>query len=270
MKKSDRKELTPVSIIQSDREDQVLEISIWDFFIINIICFLSPLYICILIFIGVEYLLLNFFSIPLIIHILFLPFLIFSLYIFYILVLIEICALWVRRWNKKSPPQEGVFLRILDPNTKEGKMLKYYNKRGFIIKFPMWIASKSPFPWLLNRVLKRIGHNKLKDNIIYCDSYAGLELTELEENVFIYPTSVLSSHAVNSIFGKITIMRIKLGKNTSLYPGVIVGSGAITEENNVIYPNTVLHKNWRGKSEEKYYQGSPGRPMDKKKLEINK
>ncbi|MEJ2250375.1 MAG: hypothetical protein P8Y70_10780 [Candidatus Lokiarchaeota archaeon] len=262
MNKEEKVKNIKYSSVTSDREEQILEISIWDFFIISFICFLVPLYICLIMFLGYEYLAIHVFKFPLIIHILIFPFLVLLLYLLYILILIEISALWVNRWNKKSPPQEGVFARILKPDTEEGKMLKYYHNRGFIIKYPMWIASKSPFPWLLNRVLKRIGHNKISKNVIYCDSYAGLELTQLDQNVFIYPTSVLSSHAVNSIFGKITIMRIKLGENTVLYPGVTVGSGAITKENYVISPNTLLHKNWRGVPGKKYYRGSPGKPFD--------
>ena len=58
------------------------------------------------------------------------------------------------------------------------------------------------------------------------------------------------------------MMEIKLGEATTLYPGNIVGPNAVTEENNVIFPNTVLHKNWRGKPGKQYYQGSPGRPIE--------
>ena len=58
------------------------------------------------------------------------------------------------------------------------------------------------------------------------------------------------------------MLEIKLGKNTTLYPGIIVGPNAVTMDNNVIFPNTVLHKNWRGIPEKAYYQGSPGRPIN--------
>ncbi|GAH87277.1 unnamed protein product, partial [marine sediment metagenome] len=33
------------------------------------------------------------------------------------------------------------------------------------------------------------------------------------------------------------------------------------------FQNTVLHKNWRGKPDKYYYQGSPGRPIEIKHLE---
>jgi hypothetical protein len=249
--------------MNDEKEEKTVELPAYDFFKISFVSFLVPLYVCLGFFLLFEYLLINFFAIPNFIHFLILPgFLLLDFYI-YLVLLIEFTAFWVRRWNKKSPPQQGVFERDLDDSeSPEGKMMKFYHKRGFIIKFPVWLTSKSPFPWLVNRALRRISHNKVGKNVIFCDSYVGLEFTNLEDNVFIYPSSGLSSHAVNTIFGKITMMELKLGKNTTLYPGIIVGPNAITTDNNVIYPNTVLHKNWRGKTGKFYYQGSPGRPID--------
>jgi len=246
-----------------DKQDQVVELPALDFFKINFISFLVPLYICLGVFLLIEYGIIIPLAIPLFFQILILPGFLLLLYILYLFLLVEFTALWAKNWNKKSPPIQGVFRRVLDDkNSEEFDLIKYYHKRGFIIKYPMWMTSKSPFPWLVNRALRRISHNKLGSNVIYCDSYVGLEFTDLGTNVFIYPTSALSSHAVNTIFGKISMMEIKLGNNTTFYPGIIAGPNALTEDNNVIFPNTVLHKNWRGKPEKYYYQGSPGRPID--------
>ncbi|MHA2280326.1 MAG: hypothetical protein ACXAC5_05705 [Promethearchaeota archaeon] len=251
--------------MNDEKEEKTVELPAFDFFKINFISFLVPLYMCLGFFLLFEYFFINLFAIPIFIHFLILPGFLLLLFYTYLILLIEFTALWARRWNKKSPPKQGVFARDLDDlKSPEGRIMKYYHKRGFIIKYPMWLTSKSPFPWLVNRVLRRISHNKIGKNVIFCDSYVGLEFTNLEDNVFIYPSSGLSSHAVNTIFGKITMMELKLGKNTTLYPGNIVGPNAITTENNVIYPNTVLHKNWRGKPGKFHYQGSPGRPIEVK------
>ena len=248
---------------QEDDNRQTVTLPALDFFKINFLSFLIPFYPCLGLFLVFEYFFINLFSIPLFIHILLLPALFLGLYYLYLALLIEFASLWVNYWNRKSPPIEGVFKRILDdPNNQEGKLIKYYHKRGFIIKYPMWLTSKSNWPWLVNRTLRKIGHNKIGKNVIYCDGYVGLEFTDLGDNVFIYPTSALSSHAVNSIFGKITMLEINLGKNTTFYPGIIAGPNAVTANDNVILPNTVLHKNWRGKQGILYYQGSPGKPID--------
>jgi hypothetical protein len=265
MKKNNKgKQSNPSS---NETEEKTVELPAFDFFKINFISFLVPLYFCLGFFILFEYYFIKLFSIPQAIHALILPGFLFLLYYIYLIILIEFTAFWARSWNKKSPPQQGVFARVLDDiNSPEGKLIKYYHKRGFIIKYPMWMTSKSPFPWLVNRTLRRISHNSIGQNVIYCDAYVGLEFTDIGDNTFIYPSSGLSSHAVNTIFGKITMLEIKLGKNTTIYPGDIIGPNAITENNNVIYPNTVLHKNWRGKPGKLYYQGSPGRPIEKTNL----
>ncbi len=248
-------------------DTQSVELPIIEFFLINFINFLVPLYVCLGLFILVEFVLIHVISTKLIFQLIFLPFLLFILYHIYILSLIETSAIWVRVWNNNSPPVQGVFKRqFKDPNSKEGKMLKYYHRRGFLIKFPVWLSSKSPFPWLLNRALRRIGHIKLGRNVIYCDSFPALEFTRVEDNVFLYPGSVLSSHAVNSIFGKISILEIELGTNTVLFPGTVAGPGAKTLKNFVIYPNSVLHKRWSGSSQFKKYQGAPAQPI---KINLN-
>ncbi|TFG14402.1 MAG: hypothetical protein EU535_03505 [Promethearchaeota archaeon] len=255
----------------NQKEEKTVELPAFDFIKINFLSVIFPLYVCLGIFLLFEYFMIFYLAIPLIFHLILLPGVILLLYYIYLLSLIEFAAFWVKKWNKKSAPKQGVFKRILDDfTTEESKMMKYYHKRGFIIKYPMWLSSKSLFPWLINRTLRRIGHNKIGKNVIYCDSYVGLEFTDLEDNVFIYPTTALSSHAVNTIFGKITMLEIKLGKNTTLYPGIIAGPGVLTKKNNVIYPNTVLHKSWRGKPEEFYYQGSPGKPIEIKPYFITK
>lgn len=243
--------------------EKTVDLPALDFFKINFISFLVPLYVCLGLFLLFEYGFIKLLSIPPFIHLFMLPVVFLVLYYIYLIILIEFAALWARSWNKKSPPRQGVFRRVLDDaHSEEGKMMKYYHKRGFIIKYPVWLTSKSPFPWLINRVLRKISHNKIGKNVIYNDAYVGLEFTDIGDNSFFYPTTGLSSHAVNTIFGKITMIEIKIGKNTIFYPGTIMGCGALTTENNVIYPNTVLHKSWRGKPGKLYYQGSPGRPID--------
>ncbi len=249
-------------------EEKTVELPTIDFFKISFITFLVPLYVCLALFLIFEYLFIIRFSIPVIIHFLLLPGFLFLLYYIYLIILIEFAAFWTRSWNKKSPPKQGVFERILnDVNCPEGKMIKYYHKRGFIVKFPVWFTSKSPFPWLVNRALRRIAHNKIGHNVIYCDSYVGLEFTDIGNNVFIYPTSMLSSHAVNSIFGKLSILEIKIGEGTVFYPGTISGPGVLTINDYVIFPNSLLHKSWRGKPGMKYYQGSPAHPIEPNHLE---
>jgi len=123
--------------------EKTVELPALDFFKINFISFLAPLYICLSLFLLFEYGFIHLLSIPPIIHLFALPVVLLILYYIYLIILIEFTAFWTRSWNKKSPPQQGVFTRVLDDlKSPEGKMMKYYHKRGFIIKYPVWLTSK--------------------------------------------------------------------------------------------------------------------------------
>ncbi len=251
-------------ITQASREEEhIVEFNVGYFFIISIICFLAPFYACLALFLFYHLLINEIFALGTQLQFILFPWVLFLLYYLYLLLLIEIAALWTRRWNKKCPPRQGTFERdfsAVKNKTEVGTILNYYHKRGFIIKYPMWLTSKSPFPWLVNRTLRRIGHNKIDSNVIYCDAYVGLEFTDIGENTFIYPTSVLSSHEVNSIFGNLNILEIKLGKNNSLFPGTVVGPGAVTDDNNVFLPGSMLPKGWNGVKCKYTYRGAPAKP----------
>ncbi|MBN1216356.1 MAG: hypothetical protein JXA99_13055 [Candidatus Lokiarchaeota archaeon] len=243
-----------------------VELPIHEFFIINFVSYMIPLYFCIGIIIYIEYFLLFILSIDLLLHLIIFPSIILLIYYLFIIVFIELASFWIKRWNKKVQPKVGVYKRVLDnKESEEGELIRYYHRRGFLLRLCIWVSSKSPFPWLLNRALRRVGHNRIGKNVIYCNSYVGLEFTDLGDNCFFYPTSLVSSHSVESIFGKLSLHEIIIKKNTIVYPGNTIGPGSQTKENDVIYPNSLLHKNWRGSKNNSYFQGVPAKPINEKK-----
>jgi len=255
---------------EEKQEEKTVELPVLTYFGLNLLSFILPLYPCMVLFLLYLYIM-NLLSIDVLWIIFFSPSVLLTLLYFYILLLIEFAAMLVRRWIKKSPPEEGIFERVfLDQETADTRRIKYYHLRGFIIKFPVWLSSKSPFPWLVNRALRRIGHNKIGKNVVMEDVFVGLEFTNIEDNVFIYPTGAVSSHSVNSIFGKLNIFEIFINENSIIYPGNITGPGAVIDRENVILPNTVIHKHWKGKENAYYYQGSPGRPVEYKGIDKRK
>jgi hypothetical protein len=75
------------------KQDQVVELPAVDFFKINFISFLVPLYACLAVFLVFEYGFIIFFSIPLFYHILLLSVVLLFLYYLYMILLIEFgCA----------------------------------------------------------------------------------------------------------------------------------------------------------------------------------
>src|SRR5271157_2439072 len=126
----------------------------------------------------------------------------------------------IHRWNRKSAPVEGVFSRRFTKAGVIDKRIHYYHLRGFAIKWPMWVTSKSPFPWLVNWCLQR-NDDKLGKDVIFDNSIVPLELTEIGDDVYFGPGSCIETHMVNAIFGELFIGRIKVGSN------VTVGNGAV-------------------------------------------
>jgi len=122
---NDEKGVGKINSEFEQKKDRVIELPIFDFFKINFISFLVPFYVCLGFFLLFEYSFIIPLSIPLDIHLLILPGFLFFLYFLYLTLLIEFTALWVRKWNKKFPPTEGVFKRVLEDNdSKEGNMAR--------------------------------------------------------------------------------------------------------------------------------------------------
>jgi hypothetical protein len=171
-------------------------------------------------------------------------------------------SLYIKKWNKISPPVEGIFHREFSGKDVIDPVIKYYHYRGFVIKWPLWLAYKSPFPWLMIRVLRKIGHNKIDKSVIMMESFPGLEFCTVGKNVIYYPSSMISAHSVDSIFGLLSITAINIGDNTFISPHSIVGPGAEILDNYGLFPNTIAAKNWKGVPGKYYYAGAPARTID--------
>jgi hypothetical protein len=165
-------------------------------------------------------------------------------YIGYIWFMTLFCKLLNHYYEKKSPSGEGVFSRDFSEHGVEDPRIHYYHLRGFLYKWPVFVAKKSIFPWTVNFVLREIAENEVHKDALMGDVYSGLEYTDLDEGVVIMDGSSLSSHVVDSIFGALSILRIKIKKNSVIHGNVIVGPGAHVEENLAIAPKCLLPKRW--------------------------
>jgi hypothetical protein len=178
----------------------------------------------------------------------------------YIVFCVLIATAWIHRWNRQCPPEEGYFSRKYTAKGLADHRIEYYHKRGFIIKWPMWVASKSPFPWLVNWCLRR-NDNDLGKNVIFDNSFVPLELCDMEDNVYFGPGSAGSAHTVNAIFGDLFIGRVKIGKNAVIGSNSVIGPGAVTLPNTTFLPNTLINSRWKDKWGTLYYVGTSARPV---------
>jgi len=249
-----------------EQQQQNVQLPILKYFFINFFSFTIPLYPSFFL-VAYYYPLMRLLLENLDIHLfwawVFFPLYLLGTILLWIFLVIEFAAMITRFWRKKSPPTEGVFHRTFTERDVEDERIKYYHDRGYIIKFPVWLASKSPFPWLLKYALRRIGYqNYIGKDVTFMDTIPGLEFTTIKDGVTYYPGSSTASHVVDSIFGNLTIKKLKLEENSSVFPHVIIGPGVHLEENKALLPRSAGIKDWKSKKGKKYYSGSPGKPIE--------
>ncbi len=245
----------------TEQRQQSVQLPLLKYFFLNFLGFTLPLYPSFFL-VAYYYPLTQLIGIPWYLAWIFFPVYLIGAILLWIFLVIEFAAIVTRYWRKKSPPVEGVFHRTFTKGNVEDEHLKYYHDRGYIIKFPVWLASKSPFPWLLHRALTRIGFgNRIGKDVTLMDTIPGLEFTSIKDGATYYPGSATASHVVDSIFGNLTIKKITIDERASVFPHTIVGPGVHLEKGAALLPRSAGIKDWKSKKPKKFYSGSPGRPI---------
>ena len=175
---------------------------------------------------------------------------------------IGIAMLFDAYWNRKSPPVEGLFVRTFGEKDVADPRIKYYHYRGFIIKNPLWYASKSPFPWLINTVLIKVGHNEIDKSVAYMDACPSLEFTTVKKNAVVMMGVLYSSHVIDSLYDNLTIKRFTIGENSILYPNSVYAPGTTIQDNCNFLPVAMTPKDYKTNDNIKFYNGTPAKPFD--------
>ncbi|MHA1311386.1 MAG: acyltransferase [Candidatus Helarchaeota archaeon] len=162
------------------------------------------------------------------IGLIFLPLVILGLTFLYIVLVVYLTKFVLVLSHWRSKPREGENMER-DFNSR---LVFHYHLRGFVKKFPLWLILRSPFHFLVPWMFKTFGLYSIGKNVLIYDSWIGLEFIYLEDNTIVGIGSVLSSHLVDGM-NRLTIKKIKLGKNSQLghdvllAPGVELGEYAI-------------------------------------------
>ncbi|MHA1734335.1 MAG: hypothetical protein ACTSU5_20540 [Promethearchaeota archaeon] len=249
------------SELESGDEEQSVELPISTYFLLNFVAFAVPLFPVVALGFAYFHVTGALLGLDVFWQLLFLPGLVLAGYLLYLFGVAYFTKLEIDHWDKVSPPEQGEYLRTF---TKEGvadPRLHYYHLRGFVIKYPMWIFLKSPFPWMVNWLLRRVAHNKIGRDVVMENVMVGLEFTDVGDGVYYGPGSSLSSHVVDSVFGKLSIFTVTVGKDGVIGPNSILGPGATLRPGENFMPNSVAIKHWKGKEGVRFHSGSPGRPL---------
>ncbi len=134
---------------------------------------------------------------------------------------------FIYRYVKKRSPSQGIFDRNLD---KDAKALFYYHFKSFLFKYPIYAFIRSPFPWLINWVLRVLGSNKIGKGTTIEETYLHSNI-HTGENCYLGTFSHITNHVVDGVYGEenLTYFGVTLGNNvtfeaqTSALPGTIIG-----------------------------------------------
>lgn len=135
------------------------------------------------------------------------------------------------RWFYKLADSRGASQGIYDRNLDESsKKLDYYHFRSFLMKYPVFAFSRSPFPWLLNWELNFIKSNKIGRGTILEETFVHSHVN-FGKNCYLGTRSHLTNHVVDGVYGSenLTFFGISIDDNvvltsiTGALPGTEIG-----------------------------------------------
>ena len=169
------------------------------------------------------------------------------------------------RWSWRitesiSPTKDGII-----PRNIPSKTLNLYHIRSFMIKYPKNLVIKGLFPWLINWLYNYVGTNKIGKGTTIEEQFGADKYVRIGNNSYVGVNSGFSSHAVEGIFGNVSMFEIILGNNVTtsalncLAPGVEIG------DNSYLLPiaGATKHNKLKG---DNYYFGAPLRKIFTKRL----
>jgi hypothetical protein len=177
------------------------------------------------------------------------------------LILVALITRWL--WGiteKKSPSKDGNI-----PRNVPSKTLNYYHIRSFMIKYGKNAFIKGPFPWLSNWFFNTVKSNVIGKGTIIEEQVCADKFIEVGDNCYIGVNSVLTSHLVEGIFGRITYFKLRVGDNVTMAGLNMYASGCHIHDDAYLLPMACGGKHYKLKGNN-YYFGRPVHKIFKKKL----
>nr|MDO8085288.1 hypothetical protein [Candidatus Sigynarchaeum springense] len=192
------------------------------------------------------------------------PVLFWALYFVYLGFTVLTTHIYLKYNDKKSPAATKVLKRqFKDKNHPDYKMLYYYHMRGAIIKYSLWLAQKSPFPGLLQGILRHYGHSEIGKSVMYENCFPALEFANIRDDVILEAGTSLSTHVVESLYGKLVIEKIWIKERAVVGLNSIVGPGTVIDRDSQLGDNNMAYQNWplvkQDGVKSSFFNGSPAR-----------
>ena len=155
----------------------------------------------------------------------YLPLILFAMYITLAFSAIFSAKILLVLVNKIHKPREGVFFR--DPSDKD---YRYWSIRNTIKRWPFWITHKFPFPFMDNVCFKVFNVKTKIQNSLF-EGWVDTEFIEFGTNVVIGQGSIIQSSVIigNLLIIKKTIIEdnVRIGSHSVVMPGTHIGKNSI-------------------------------------------
>jgi hypothetical protein len=129
-----------------------------------------------------------------------------------------------------------------------------------------WKFTKSPFPWLQNWMFRYTEAYNLSKGVIFEPEFYASEMGSFEEDAYIGPGCLVSSHVVEGVWGRIILLPVHMGKHACACGKNIVGCGTEMDDNAVLLPGGALAKAFHLRANQ-FYDGVPAVRISPKKLQ---
>jgi len=138
------------------------------------------------------------------------------------------------RWFYSIADSRGATQGIYDRNLDESsKALDYYHFRAFLMKYPIFAFSRSPFPWLLNWELGFIKSNNIGKGTVLEETFLHSHIN-FGNNCYLGTSSHITNHLVDGVYGSenLTFIGVSIDDNSVLnsitggLPGTEIGKNS--------------------------------------------
>jgi acetyltransferase-like isoleucine patch superfamily enzyme len=116
----------------------------------------------------------------------------------------------------KRGPSHGIYDRNLETSIKT---LDYYHFGSFLMKYPIFAFSRSPFPWFLNWELNFLESNKIGKDTILEETFIHSHIN-FGNKCYLGTFSHMTNHVVDGVYGEenLTFIGVNIGNRVILSP----------------------------------------------------
>ena len=190
------------------------------------------------------------------------PLILIGIYLLHLFCVILFTRWWYKFVDKRGPSQ-GIFDRDMELSSTK---LDYYHFGSFLMKYPIFAVSRSPFPWILNWELNFIRSNKIGKGTVLEETFIHSHVN-FGNNCYLGTSSHMTNHVVDGVYGEenLTFVGIDIDDHSIL--NLVTGGLPGTEigKNSTFLPGATTIK-YDKIGNDGVYGGFPAKKLSKEEI----